>query len=123
MTPLYLVQFGEPFENVVLFSIRIRQLFYLPTHSKVNSLIKTMKRAKGSGHSFRVKKAKREEETAALKGTLDKFVVNIHPEPSSSSTENASETIELNQSQSSDIESEKQDGPPADNNDEMASDY
>lgn len=61
------------------------------------------KRVKESGHSFRVKKAKREQENAALSGSLNRFL-NIAPKPSSSNTEKKIESTESNVSESSDTE-------------------
>lgn len=58
------------------------------------------KRLKESGHSFRIKKAKREQENVALSGSLNRFL-NINSNPSSSTTENESELIESNIPESS----------------------
>lgn len=67
------------------------------------------KRVRESGHTYCMKKAKRDREAAALSGSMDKFLT-VQPKPSSSTTEEKSESIESNdesESSGSDAESAK----------------
>lgn len=53
------------------------------------------KRVRESGHTYRMKKAKRDREAAALSGSMNKFLT-VQPKPGSSTTEEKSESFESN---------------------------